>query len=202
MSSFEQQLEMGKVGEGLLASWLRSKGCSLMPTGEIRKKEFQGPRFLSAGAELVAPDAFAFNAWFNPGGVVWLEMKHKSVCTWSRFARQWQTGIDFGHFEQYRAVAEKSATPVWLLFFHRESTPDERDLQQGSPSRCPVGVFGGDLKQLAWNTDHGSIAWGRTGMVYWNISDLQRLASRAEVLTAADPCGAWTKPPALPAMAF
>lgn len=57
---FEAKLAEGRVGEGLIASYLRSRGANILPVYEIEQPNGKGPRVFSAdNRQLVAPDMFA-----------------------------------------------------------------------------------------------------------------------------------------------
>lgn len=193
--SFAANLATGKVAEGLIAKWLMARGHAVLPVYEIEKSVGKGPQLFSRDAEHVAPDMVTF----TDKGVMWVEAKHKSVFTWHRNTRQWTTGIDLRHYGDYMHVAKQTKLPVWLMFFHRESTPDARDVGHGCPDECPTGLFGGDLFALLLRENHrspaldvardGCIGHGRSGMVYWAHKDLKMLASRESVYACARTCG-------------
>lgn len=188
---FEESLEQGRVAEGWIAHWLMSRGSSIMPAYELEHQQFKGPQLFGSDGELVAPDMIAFTA----NGIIWIEAKHKSVFTWHRNTGRWTTGIDLHHYKQYLQVADKTSLPVWLLFFHRETRPDRRDIKHGCPQSCPTGLFGGDLSRLRNKENHRSLpkdesrerclGHGKSGMVYWAAETLTKLASKEEVLGIA-----------------
>lgn len=185
--TFEQQLAVGKVAEGLIAQWLMARGNAVLPVYEIEKSCGKGPQLFSREAERVAPDMVVFAA----NGVTWVEAKHKSVFTWHRNTKQWTTGIDLRHYGDYMHVAKQTRLPVWLMFFHRDNMPSEADRRAGCPEHCPTGLFGGDLFGLVLTENHrapaldlnrdGCVGHGRSGMVYWAHKDLRMLASREQV---------------------
>jgi hypothetical protein len=185
--SFERQLTIGRVGESLIARWLMSRGHTVLPVYEIEKNQGKGPQLFSANQSLVAPDMLVFTA----NGQQFIEAKHKSVFTWHRNTQQWTTGIDMRHYGDYLRVGKQTQLPVWLMFFHRESTPDARDIQAGCPPQCPTGLYGGDLFGLVIKENHrakpfdaqreGYVGHGKSGMVYWAEPSLKKLASCEEV---------------------
>ena len=80
--------------------------------------------------------------------------------------------------EETRVKAEKifkevNHVPIWLLFLHQSKQPDARDIEQGCPSTCPVGLFGNSLDVLTKTESHRSKKYG---MVYWGHEDLKLLA--------------------------
>lgn len=186
--TFAANLATGKVAEGFIAQWLMARGNHVLPVYEIEKSAGKGPQLFSKGAGCVAPDMVAFTA----NGVMWVEAKHKSVFTWHRNSQQWTTGIDLRHYGDYMHVAKKTQLPVWLMFFHRESTPSDGDRRSGCPDACPTGLFGGDLFSLVMRENHRTLpldayrdgvkGHGRSGMVYWAHGSLKQLATKADVM--------------------
>lgn len=189
--SFESNLATGKVAEGLIAKWLMARGSSVLPAYQIEKSSGKGPQLFSIDGELVVPDMLVF----NHDGIAWIESKHKTVFTWHRQTQQWTTGIDIRHYSDYLHVAKQTKLPVWLLFFHNEKTPSERDLVAGCPRECPTGLFGGELFYLVTNENHRSLSYdpsrsgfkghGKSGMVYWSHKDLRQLATKETILNLA-----------------
>jgi len=189
--SFEHQLEVGRVAEGLIARWLMARGSSVMPAYEIEHSRGKGPQLFGMDGDLVAPDMLVF----SHKGIQWVESKHKSVFTWHRVSKRWTTGIDLRHYGDYLSVAKKTKLPVWLLFFHRESTPAATDLRHGCPAECPTGLFGREIFSLVARESHrsphfdpsrtGITGHGKSGMVYWAVDQLDLLATRQEVFDAA-----------------
>lgn len=174
-AAFTRNLASGKVGESLIACWLRSKGYNIMPVYEIEIPQGKGPRLYATTGELIAPDMLVFGC----NRVRWVEAKHKEAFSWHRITGRWVTGIDLTHYEHYLRVAQISPWPVWLMF-----------LQQGgqakdSPPNSPSGLFGGDLTRLSENENHRFGGYGKGGMVYWAHETLQRLAAMDEVYRAA-----------------
>ncbi len=189
--SFAEKLAFGKVAEGFIAKWLMARGNSVLPVYEIEKSTGKGPQLFGLDSSLVAPDMVAF----TENGVVWIEAKHKSVFTWHRNTQQWTTGIDLRHYGDYLKVAKSTKLPVWLMFFHRSSTPSDGDQRMGCPAQCPIGLFGGDIFDLVPKENHrtppldyfreGAKGHGRSGMVYWSVSELKRLATYDSVMQIA-----------------
>ena len=193
--SFSRQLGVGQVAEGLIARWLMARGASVMPAYEIEQSSGKGPQLFSQEGDFVAPDMLVF----SHKGIQWVESKHKSVFTWHRVSKRWTTGIDLRHYGDYLQVAKQTSVPVWLLFFHRESTPSVDDRRHGCPQECPTGLFGGELFSLVVLENHraphfdptrtGITGHGRSGMVYWAVDQLRMLASKEEVLSIAKAIG-------------
>ena len=185
--SFAEKLATGKVGESLIARYMMSRGHVVLPVYEIEKSSGKGPQLFGENASLVAPDMLVFTA----NGAMFIEAKHKSVFTWHRVTAKWTTGIDIKHYGDYLRVGKQTQLPVWLMFYHRESTPSESDRASGCPDSCPVGLFGADLFALVTRESHrskpfdasrtGFIGHGKSGMVYWAESALKLIASKDEV---------------------
>jgi hypothetical protein len=175
MSSFDQQLAHGQLGESIIAKWCMSRGNSVLPVYEKEIDTGKGPRFFTPRGRFAAPDMFVMPA------MNWIEAKHKTVFSWHRKTACWCTGIDLNHYEDYKQVQETSSRPVWLLFLHRSNMPDQRDLDAGCPKRCPVGLFGGSLAFLEQHENHRHDNWGRHGMVYWAYETLKLVAPIDEI---------------------
>lgn len=171
MSAFDRTLAYGQIGESVIANWLKSRGNSILPIYEKELDTGKGPRFFTPEGQIVAPDMFIIPM------MVWGEAKHKTVFTWHRKTARWVTGIDLHHYSEYKRVQDISGRSVWLLFLHRSSKPHARDIEQGCPPECPVGLFGEDLRHLADNENHRHDGWGRHGMVYWAAETLRLLAA-------------------------
>lgn len=172
MGRFESALAFGQEGEQTVSQWLQSRGHMVFPAYEKEGGDFKGPQLFSAAGDLVLPDLLAFRS----GKAIWFEVKRKTCFTWHRISHRWVTGIDLHHYEQYLEVAVRTELPVWLLFYHPNSTPDERDAQHGCPTICPAGLFGNDIDSLRACESHRHQNWGRHGMVYWSSDNLKQLA--------------------------
>lgn len=174
--SFDRQLAVGKVGESLIARWLRSRGNNVMPVYEIEKGQGKGPRLYSVCGELVAPDMLVFKGT----GARWIEAKSKGAFTWYRVKGCYETGIDIRHYFDYLQVDEASPWPVWLMFLQwggraKDTPPHVPD--------SPAGLFGHRLAYLREHESHRAPPqqWGKGGMVYWAHDTLIQLATLEEV---------------------
>ncbi len=174
-AAFGANLKEGHIGESQIGCWVNSRGQSVLPVYEIETEHGKGPRFYTPKGTYVAPDMFIMPA------MLWIESKHKSVFTWHRITQKWVTGIDLHHYEDYKHAQEQSGRPVWLLFLHRCSQPDPRDVEAGCPHECPTGLFGGSLNYLNEQENHRHENWGRHGMVYWAVPPLRKLADLSEI---------------------
>lgn len=163
---FESSLLFGKQAETAIARWLMRRGWTLLPAYEKLSGDFKGPQvFAPDGCTFVAPD---FLAWRDKKAI-WVEAKHKTGFAWNKARQVWVTGIDLRHYMDYCALANKSPWPVWLLFLHTGGQAKDSPVS-------PAGLFGQTLDELRLRENHRSSQWGRSGMVYWAVDSLIRLA--------------------------
>jgi hypothetical protein len=172
--SFQEQLRNGQVGESLIAQWLKNRNFHVLPIYEVEENTGKGPRLFSPKEQLIAPDMLAF----NDGKTLWIEAKHKTAFSWHRKTGRWVTGIDIRHYEDYCKVAETTPFKVWLLFLQRGGHAKD------SPEISPSGLYGNDLVFLRQHENHRHGNWGNSGMVYWAIETLRKLASLEAILDA------------------
>jgi len=174
MGDFARQFEHGRVGENVITQWLQRHGASVTHAEHVPPDTFpgckvypsgymKGPHLIHENLRLVLPDLLVF---FN-GGWSWVEAKHKTCFGWHRKTRQWTTGIDLGHYQQYLHIERATGLPVYLMFYHPQAQANVRDINAGCPKEPPVGLFGGLLSELQHNKDHTHKNHGRHGMVYW-----------------------------------
>jgi hypothetical protein len=176
---FSEQLARGRVGEGLIARWLRRRGSFVVPAYEIEIERGKGPRVFAPDGALISPDLLCLHPGRDP---VWIEAKHKTVFSWYRRLSRWETGIDERHWLDYCKVRDQIGIPVWLLFLHRESRPWSGDIEHLPPGvdSCPVGLFGIDIDKARDLGRFGGEHAG--GMRYWWHGDLKMLATLGEVM--------------------
>lgn len=174
---FQRALAFGQIAETAISRWImKERGGVILPIYDIEYETGKGPRIFSAGGSLVAPDLLVFSR----GKLNWIEAKHKSVFTWYRIKRRWETGIDLRHYHDYLGVREQFGLPIWLLFLHRVAVPSAIDRKYPDcPAACPVGLFGNDLDILK-SCGRENSQWAR-GMVYWGLDSLRHLATLTEV---------------------
>lgn len=168
MRNFNEALVRGRLAEGRIARWLRSRGNIVIPAYEIEVSSGKGPQVFTPTEELIAPDLLVW----RDGKTCWIEAKCKTVFSWDRshgLIPCWVTGIDLHHYEQYQSVfAQFNFTwDVWLLFLHESDKPSSADRGFGSPKSCPTGLFGDRLSELVFKEHHRDSRWGKSGMVYW-----------------------------------
>jgi len=178
-AEFQKQLAFGQQAETAIAKWVMRRGSLVLPIYDIEYDTGKGPRLFDRDGEYIAPDLLVINKHKQ---VLWIEAKHKTVFTWHRISKPpcWTTGIDRNHYQGYLRIQNRIDWPVWLLFLHRSSQPDARDLTHGCPESCPVGLFGDTLERLAKCVNHESPKWGRYGMVYWSAASLKELGPLSE----------------------
>lgn len=166
-ANFEKSLTQGKIGESEIAKWFKHKGYHILPIYEIEKNQYAGPAlYASDGRSIIAPDMLIFG---NKKSIYWIEAKHKNAFTWHRISKRFVTGIDLHHYKEYQKIRKLINWPIWLLFLHREGRA--KDSPPG-----PSGLFGNDLDYLTQNENHRHSNWGKTGMVYWAVDKLKKMA--------------------------
>jgi len=165
---FKTQLEEGKIGESVIASWLKSRGYNVLPVYEKEISEFKGPTlFTFDDKDIICPDIFVFNNKKS----FWVEAKHKTAFSWHRNTERWVTGIDLKHYSHYLEIANKySRWPVFLLFLHREGVAKDTPIGMVSPT----GLYGEDILFLEKHENHRHKNHGNSGMVYWNEETLKK----------------------------
>lgn len=139
-----------------------------MPVYEKILDTGKGPQVYTVDGSIVAPDLFCFSL----KKAFWVEAKTKNAFTWHRRTSRFVTGIDIRHYEDYLSLQEKTKWDIWLLF-----------LQLGGKAKdnpedvSPSGLFGNTLNYLSKNENHRHDNWGKSGMVYWSIDSLKRIAT-------------------------
>lgn len=174
--SFQETLKKGLIGEGIIARWfIYEHNCSIIPAYEVEINSGKGPRFFSEDGPIVSPDMLVIPSGNYP---FWVEAKTKSAFTWYRIGKKFQTGLDRRHWLDYLRVREISEMQVWIIFLHKPGFL-AKDTPDGLTSPC--GLYGNSTDVLAERVDHESGRYGPSGMVYWNIDDLEKLAEFEEV---------------------
>ena len=165
------EYKQGKIGESLIAGWMRSRGNVVLPIYEKEISEGKGPTlFFPSGEEVIGTDLLCMKG----DRVIWVEAKHKTAFSWYRIKEVWNTGIDIRHYEDYVKIANYTNYPVWLMFLHKGG-----QAKDSPPS--PSGLFGNNIKRLTDNECHRDYRASKSGMVYWNKDDLIQLATLDEV---------------------
>lgn len=164
--AFVNNLVNGKIGESLIANWLKGKGYNILPIYEIEIGQGKGPAVYTADyGELIAPDLLVF----KNKKVVWIEAKHKNAFAWNRARKIFVTGIDLKHYDDYKGINMIVDWPVWLLFLQKGGKAKDSPIS-------PSGLYGNDLSVLMSSENHRSDKWGNGGMVYWAIDSLLKIA--------------------------
>ena len=169
--NFQTQLAYGQIGESRISNWFRRRGFSVLPVYEVELQQGKGPRLFAPSKQLIAPDTFIFKA----DNAYWIEAKHKTAFSWHRISQRWVTGIDLKHYLDYCEIDAFSPFPVWLFFLH------EGGQAKDSPEISPSGLFGNTLEYLKENENHRHENWGNSGMVYWSIDKLKKMAELKNV---------------------
>ncbi len=166
MASFDSRLNEGKVGESEIAEWLKIRGHNVLPVYEIEKNQYSGPAvYTSKGESVIAPDMLIF----GNGKTTWIEAKHKNAFTLHRITGNMVTGIDLHHYKQYQKILTLNEWPVYLMFLHRGGQAKDSPVSNS-------GLYCGELNHLMKNENHRHDNWGKSGMVYWAESTLQKLS--------------------------
>ena len=171
VSRFRQSLDFGKAAESKIAMWMIRNGWSVLPVYEKIINEGKGPQVFTPDGGVIAPDLFVFRGKM----ALWIEAKHKTTFTYYRNGRRWTTGIDRRHYIDYCKIDDESPWPVCLYFLHLGGK--DKDTGEESPS----GLFGNYLSYLRANESHQSDRMGKSGMVYWAIDSLEKLASLEQI---------------------
>jgi hypothetical protein len=169
--NFKEALAVGKTGETRVARWLMTQGRSILPIYEIAENQYKGPTFYceSEPDGLIAPDMLVI----GPYSKAWVEVKTKTAFSWHRNTERFVTGIDFKHYSHYLKIAQLTGWPVWLFFLHssggiaKDTPPD---------MASPAGLFGGNILRLELCENHRHDGWGTSGMVYWAVENLEKIA--------------------------
>lgn len=183
--NFEENLELGKEGEDVVARFLQSRGWSVLQLRDIKTGElYRGPHYLNGtGMEMTSTDQFAIKS----GKARLIEVKYKTRFSWHWTTRRWVTGVDQHDFDHYMAVARHSGIETWLLFLHLKKAPSAEDLAAGCPPEMPTGLFGQKIFELAEHYHHTSSNYGKGGMIYWAPGMLLQLATAEELAPFVKP---------------
>lgn len=168
--SFEESLQVGLLGEQVIAQWLIRKGYQVLPAYEIELIHGKGPRLFTTEGPIITPDLLVFNGQ----KIVWCEAKTKTAFTWHRLSGTWQTGIDRKHWLEYLRIAQLTPFPVWIFFLHKPNG-QAKDTPEGMMS--PSGLFGHSIEQLNRSIHHEHANHGPSGMVYWTVDALKSVCS-------------------------
>lgn len=162
---FTESLQKGKIGESHIAKYFLNKGFAVLPIYEKEISEGKGPSIFFPDTEIIGTDMLVF----KKDKTFWIEAKHKNAFSWHRISEKWVTGIDLKHYAHYQQIAQRTAWPVWLIFYHRGGQAKD------SPKNSPEGLFGNEIFYLTENENHRHGNWGNSGMVYWAIDKLRKL---------------------------
>ena len=175
MDTFTEKLEVGRIGENIIAKWFINRGFNVLPAYEIEVPTGKGPRIFTATGGIISPDMLVF----NHDKIFWIEAKTKSAFTWHRISRTFQTGIDKRHWEDYLKIQSIVNWPIWLIFWHKPGLL-AKDTPPGMIS--PSGLFGNDINILKNKIHHSHDNHGSSGMVYWTHDSFILLANTLEEL--------------------
>jgi len=165
--AFSKSLKYGQIGEGRIANWLRGKGYSVLPVYDVQINSGKGPQLFTPTESLVAPDMQIY----REKDVLWVEAKRKTAFAWHRITRSWTTGIDLRHYKDYCKIDTESPFRVYMLFLHGGGQAKD------SPPNSPSGLYGNWLSYLREHEHHRHMNWGKSGMVYWGLDALRKIAA-------------------------
>lgn len=168
INNFKLLLEEGKIGENKITNWLLKEGYIVMPFYEAEANK--APKLLHSQRAYIAPDILASKG----GECIWIEAKHKLGFSWHRKTQRWVTGIDIRNFNDYCEVDRITPWRVHLYFLHKGGQTKD------SPN-SPAGLFTNSLEYLKENINHTHDNWGKSGMVYWSIDSLKKVADIEEL---------------------
>ena len=171
MSRFDESLDYGMAGESAISRWLRNRGHFVLPAYEKLIDNGKGPRVYGPRQRYISPDLLVWKT----ANALWVEAKHKTAFSWHRMTQKWVTGVDLHHYDHYCKLDRIGPWPVWLLFLH------DGGQAKDSPANSPAGLFGNHIHTLSLNENHRHDNWGNTGMVYWSIDNLIKMAESDEV---------------------
>lgn len=164
---FETDLGVGKVGESIVATYLRHNGYAVLPAYE-RSLADKGPQlFLPDFTSLAVPDILAIKA----GRTHWAEVKYKSAPIWYHSQQEWRTGTDYTYFLRYLTVARSTPFPVWLYFLYKGG------FIENAGRESPSGLYAASVEDLAKAIAYFNPNSGNGGMVLWRLDSLQKYAS-------------------------
>ncbi|MGF6986510.1 hypothetical protein QFZ99_006051 [Paraburkholderia atlantica] len=178
--AFAVEFARGISSERLIAAWLVQQGKCVFPVYASGIADtFRGPRILTPAGELIAPDLFVS----DQDGGFFAGCKAKDRFSWFAKTRHWQTGIDQRAFYDYANVQARFGYPVYIFFLHQFSDPSADDIRRGADPQCPTGLYFASLTHLVEACDHTLPDQYGTVMWYWNVDDLDQLATLQEFMT-------------------
>jgi hypothetical protein len=155
-SNFDVKLEWARVAEIRVSDFLRERGWWVLPTydfsgvGDNKAPKLMAP---AGKSDLVMPDLQCF----KDGKPRWFEVKRKSNADQYRIGGYLVTGIDHGHYVQYKQVEKVTDSQVVLVFVHEKEQE----------------VRGATLSWLDANArSHYSDRMGRYGMDFWKYEKI------------------------------
>lgn len=108
---FDQQLAIGRVGERLVAEFLRGRGCGVIPSYEFSGQSGdKAPRLIFANGGIVVPDLDTA----RQGDRRWIEVKTYTDAALYRRLGVRVHGVLRRHFDDYMAVESATGNAVYL----------------------------------------------------------------------------------------
>jgi hypothetical protein len=115
---FRKNLEIARVEEKRVASWLMKRGWRILPVYDFSGlQEDKAPKLqaYSASDSLVLPDLLCARA----GVTKWVEVKWKTDASMTTITRRLETGISLRLWRNYIAASDVSGIEVWIAFVHK-----------------------------------------------------------------------------------
>jgi len=180
MREFKAALSRGVAGESVIAAWLQEQGYIIQPAYEKLEDDHKGPRAFGPDRPFVAPDLFALTLRKGTAYGMYAEVKTKTHFTYYSKKGRFETGIDKRLYDDYQALSNAVALPVYLFFLHTTNHAYPSDIEKyQAPAYVPGGLFFGRIdeldrvKRIGEMTQRGAIRH----MVYWGREDLTFKAS-------------------------
>lgn len=116
--NFEQRIARGRIGETMVAEWLKGRGWGVIPSYDFTGSDgCKAPRLMFEAHGLVIPDLDTC----RDGKRCWCEVKTYRGPYFNRRLRCDIHGIPSGLFHDYLQVENQSGCPVYLFVLEVDS---------------------------------------------------------------------------------
>jgi hypothetical protein len=153
-TNFDEQLAIGQDGEREVAMELLKHGIYTMPLYQFTAS--MAPVILAMNSKIVCPDLVGF----KNGKTFFVESKLKHQ--WVRYGGV-ETGINQRHYSQYKALADKTGIPVFIVFVQK--------------AEDPTGMYFTEIHNentRSWN-GYGGSGYVNPPMVFFTSESLKRI---------------------------
>lgn len=200
-AQFQAKLGQGQLGE----RWTFNYTCRVLhyvniPLSKIVDFKDRGPRIYvpATGGRpntpevlpsyVPSPDTLCIHRhdWEHEQLILppefFLESKLKTKCSFYRFNKAWQSGIDTSCRNNYLQVEKFTGKPVWIFHLIFPTSEEAMNAQGVPPQKrpAPAGLY---AHPVSLPPAHDPSQYPR--MIYWKIEDMLRLASIEEVKAAS-----------------